>query len=690
MKRLSIVLALSLLAGCASDEGGNGTEPNGAANAGEGKGDIIGDDDRRDEFSEDVTDELRTLARSTAMIIMNESLTPEGREVLVGGAPLYESYFMCEGEAFREQPSTGMCSAWLVGADVMVTNGHCITSQSDCEQKSFVFDYALNVEGQDLSAVPNETVFQCEQMLAWDNTKNCDIDYAVVRLDREVTNRAPLKVRQPGEEIAGDNLVIIGHPFGLPRKYALDGDVLEAGDNGFTTTHDIFGGNSGSAVFDATTGVVQGIATCGGSNMVWEFITEGWELESKTGQPCDASCDEAGEFTEGTEESTCTEGVRRGCVCENDRQLVWERRECLSFENETEGQCTREQRNDQFTCETAPWLCATPFVQNTGHLANFAGEWDVHRVEEAQLIAKSETVETTFTVEAADPEAVLQAASFTLFFDEEATDAEGQFTSLELAASDLTITLTSPGGTEIPITSEGIYRAQTAYEYTFNPENNPRPFDIPVQLFDVENESVDGVWTLTLENIDLQGYLLSGFALSYRTVAADAFANATRPCVGDACRNPYDSFPDPILETFEGDAVELTEGPVTGAVAEGWQVEVLDENGEMYEAFKAPRSQTVSLQSGELALTKDFGEDIGGRDITIDYRYDGIGWFQVWADDQIIFAKQDFAAARETFPIPFNARKLSFVIGSVDGSQVHELTLFDIKIAPPAPGMPAE
>jgi hypothetical protein len=687
-RQFALLLSLSFFAAaCGSDAEGESAD-NAAVNANNGgKGDIIGEDDRRDEFSEDVTEDMRVLARSTAMIIERASLVEDGRDVSVAADPLGDAYFMCPGETFSEQPSAGMCSAWLVAPDVMVTNGHCITSQSDCEQRSFIFDYALNVENQDLSSVPNETVFHCEKMLAWDNTRNCDVDYAVVKLDRPVTNRPALKVRQAGEEIAGDNLVIIGHPFGLPRKYALEGDVIDVGDNAFTTTHDIFGGNSGSAIFDVESGTVQGLVSCGGSNLWWEFYNEGWSLENKTGQPCEASCDDAGEFTDGIEEATCgDDGQRRRCVCEDDRQLVWEVRDCLAFEDDSDGQCTREARVEEETCRTAPWLCATPLSQHTAHFAHFVGEWTEHGSSDPFVVDRSETFETEFVVE---EEGIVQAATFNFIIDEDAVDADGNFGSPDLAALDLNILLTSPGGAEELITVDGEFFANTTDAYTANPANVPRALDIPTQLLFVEGTDPAGTWKLTVTNKDLQPYTVREWSLNLRTVAEDDHVFSVPACNVD-CVSPYDAQPDPIIETFDGGSVELADGPVTGDVAEGWSVDILDETGTDYEAFKTRRSQTISLQTGEMALVRDFGEDIGGRNVTIDYRYDGIGWFQVWANDQIIFAKQGFSAATETFPIPVNATKLSFVLGAVDDSQFHELTLFDLRIDLAAQPEPAE
>ncbi len=677
MNRLALALSLTILAAACGSEPEDSTN-NAAANAeaNNGKGDVIGTDDRRDEFSEDVTDDMRVLARSTAMIIERGALFEDGRDVLVTTQPLRDSYFMCPGEPFRDQDVAGMCTAWLVAPDVVVTNGHCVVSQSDCEQKSFIFDYAINVEGQDMTVVPNETVFHCETMLAWDNTNNCDIDYAVLKLDREVTNRPALKVRGPGEPIASENLLIIGHPFGLPRKYALEGNVINEWDNTFTTTHDIFGGNSGSAMFDVESGVVQGLVSCGGSNLNWEWIDEGWELETKTGQPCDASCDEEGLFVDGSWEETCgDDGNRRRCACDG-QQLVWESRACLPFEDETGGQCTREVVSDQNTCETAPWLCATPVAQHPAHFAHFVGAWTKHGAEEPVLLEKGAVFEQEFVVEETG---LIQAATMTFSFDQEFLDPDGNATSAGLALLDLNITITSPSGIIETISSEGEFFANTAYPVNNNPENTPDGIDVPSQLFTLEGEEAAGTWKLEITNKDLQQHQLKDWSLNLRVVPEEEFKLSTVPCIGETCSTAWDARPEPILETFEGEANEVT-GDVEGEVAVGWEVEVWDPMGTGYEAFKTRRSQTISLQTGEMALVKDFGEDIGGRQVTLDYRYDGIGWFQVWADDQIIFAKQGFSAATETFPIPNNATKLSFVLGAVDDSQFHELSLFDVRI----------
>ena len=161
------------------------------------------------------------------------------------------------------------------------------------------------------------------------------------------------------------------------------------------------------------------------------------------------------------------------------------------------------------------------------------------------------------------------------------------------------------------------------------------------------------------------------------------------PCAAD-CEPHYLDWPEPLVEGFGSDPVEVEEEYVRGTIAEGWEVEILDEEGIDYEVFKTRRSQTMALTYGEFAITRDFGEDIGGRDLTIDYRHDGEGWFQVWVDDQIIFTETEFAQQEATVSIPYFARSVKFVLGAPASSErTHEVTLYSLTLSPPAP-TPAE
>ncbi|MEZ4461815.1 MAG: serine protease [bacterium] len=666
------LLALSLNSAC----GGDTATPEETATCNGGKCDIIGEDDRYDEFSGQITERLKLAAKSTAIVVANEVMTEEGDTTFFAAQRLGDTYGMCPGEPFENQPVTGFCSAWLVAPDIMVTNGHCIPSQQACETSSFVFDYALTTEGDEwLDRVPTQNVYACDRIVAWDYTSNCDVDYAVVRLKRRVEDRDPLDVRSSTDELDSENLVIIGHPFGLPRKYALNGQLVASGSNTFTTTHDIIGGNSGSAIFDAETGEVQGLVTCGGSNFDWEYYNEGWSLDRKTGKTCDTSCDDDGVYVENMWED-CANGQRRRCVCSGD-QLVWEKRACLAFEDQTGGQCSREAKYDQFSCDTAPWLCAIPLAQHTKAFSHFTDRWEVFESNEPLAIEKGAEVTSTVDVNA---NGVAQALTVLLDFLP-ADQTADVFPWAELEA-DLTVTLTHDDQTYV-LAQDGVVNSGTAYPVSTSP-GGAQAYQVPLTIHDAQLKDVRGPWTLTIKNNTIAAYQLNRWSLQTIAKPESQITDfGMLPCVLN-CVSSDIAGPDPVVEDFTGPSVDINTENVSGTLTAGWEVEIIDASAQ-YEVIKTRRSQTMSLETGEFALVKDFAQDIGGRELTIDYRYDGDGWFQVYADSQMLLAKQSFSQGIESVTIPIHARKIRIIMGATDGTRVHEASINRLELAPGPP-----
>ena len=704
-KRCATLLLVSLLFGaqaCSGDEGHapvDASSPSNRPDYAGGKGDIIGEDDRRDEFSQDVSEKLRETARSTAMLIDNTSLLDQGDgTTVVTSVTLGQSYYMCPDERFVEQPAAGFCSAWLIAPDIMMTNGHCITSQSMCENSSFVFDYARTEEGSSLDVIPSETIVSCERVLYWDNSSFCDTDFAVVKLSRPVMDREPVKVRHPTRDaFKSDDLVIIGHPFGLPRKYALNGQVIHEGSDAFLTSHDIFGGNSGSAMFDAETGEVQGLVACGGSNYDWYEIEGEWTLETKTGKACDQTCDDAGLYGAGQlDATTCAEGGdrRRRCSCDG-RQLVWESRACLAFEDDTQGTCTREVRYEQRNCIDSPWLCATPVAQHTSVFYRHVGPWQSVASREPVVLTSGETTSIDVVI---DEEGVIASASLSLDF----SSLPGVFDADPFAIrQDLTIDLHPPADTGLePLailhpddTDAGADALAIATEIMGkNAHSSVETLDLPIDLFALIEQPAKGTYRLEITNTSAFDVTLHEWALNLRVASREEVEDVTLfgPCFGLDCVDFNVGWPEPEHEPFDSDPSPYDMHGVTGTIGAGLSVEVFDESGLDYEVFKTRSSQTLSLTRGEFAIVKAFESSIGARDVTLDYRYDGEGWFQIWADDQIIFSESSFSQQAVTVAVPDHARTLKFVLGASDDSRIHELTLFDLIVSSPDLSMPAE
>src|SRR5690606_3208625 len=95
-------------------------------------------------------------------------------------------------------------------------------------------------------------------------------DWALLQLDRKVTDRSPLTYRTSGKPNVQDPLVVIGHPTGVPTKIADGANVRSLKGTYFVANLDTFGGNSGSAVFNAETGVVEGILVRGTTDYVYD------------------------------------------------------------------------------------------------------------------------------------------------------------------------------------------------------------------------------------------------------------------------------------------------------------------------------------------------------------------------------------------------------------------------------------
>ncbi len=235
---------------------------------------VYGSDNRREPFQANPT--LARLARSTAAMVANRQIvnTGPGLCALDFEESLETGQNVCPGERFSQQPIGAMCSGFLVGDDLLVTAGHCLLSLSQigypsaeavCRGFSWVFGYGLDSAVRNPLRGRSADVYRCRQVVVarLNNTQ----DFAVIRLDRKVTGRAPLRFRASGKVADGANLAVIGHPSGLPTKIADGARVLHNRDRSvFGTNLDTFQGNSGSAVFNTASGEVEGILVRGRSD----------------------------------------------------------------------------------------------------------------------------------------------------------------------------------------------------------------------------------------------------------------------------------------------------------------------------------------------------------------------------------------------------------------------------------------
>jgi Trypsin-like peptidase domain len=225
---------------------------------------IYGEDNRKEaEAYSDIY--LKSLSRSVSAMIPLENLkkTPTGFKISKKVKSLKDSYGFCEGESFLDQPTAAICTGFLVAPKIMVTAGHCYTEEKKaCQKNVWVFDYKSSQSAE----FPNENIYRCKKVLKR-TFENAGVDFTIVELDREVTDRKPLNLsaQRPAEGIP---LVIMGHPMGLPLKIADGAEVLAIKDTFFQANLDSFEGNSGSPVFNRGNGEVEGILVRGNPDYV--------------------------------------------------------------------------------------------------------------------------------------------------------------------------------------------------------------------------------------------------------------------------------------------------------------------------------------------------------------------------------------------------------------------------------------
>jgi V8-like Glu-specific endopeptidase len=222
---------------------------------------VYGDDNRLDIYASN-NQFYVDLSVSTAAMINSSNLTVLRDEVKINGRTL-EARGMCASERFSHQTTAASCSGFLVGPDLLVTAGHCIETMSDCRKYDWVFDYKVENDTQSSVTVHKNKVYKCKKIISQSLDRRTKDDYALIKLDRKVTDRQPLKYRRSGKIKKGTEIVVIGHPSGLPAKIADGAKVRKTNNVFFQANLDTYGGNSGSAVFNAQTGEVEGILVRG-------------------------------------------------------------------------------------------------------------------------------------------------------------------------------------------------------------------------------------------------------------------------------------------------------------------------------------------------------------------------------------------------------------------------------------------
>ena len=264
--------------------------------------------DKRRESCEVKNKKVIRNAHSVAAVCMSRDLRDTGNGYWELNVGRYEDiYRLCRCERFYGQPAAAglMCTGVLVAADVVATAAH-IAYEARVKSLRFIFGYRLAFPGSwppiefyrpdqtffgepggdfskkppgrrmhknefsnnlpefPITWFPKENVYRGVEIIHRnfdvDETDASFSDWALVRLDRKMEGQEIAALSQK-PVCKGQKLYVLGHPCGLPLKYA-PGGMVESIENAYYTTKlDLFSGNSGSPVFDSLTGEVIGLVS---------------------------------------------------------------------------------------------------------------------------------------------------------------------------------------------------------------------------------------------------------------------------------------------------------------------------------------------------------------------------------------------------------------------------------------------
>lgn len=228
---------------------------------------VIYDEDNRLEYKDIPVARSFDGKRSVLAIVPNQNIVSlKNGEFIIDGKKIGDERQLCSSEVFRQQLAVADCTAFLVAPNIAVTAGHCVTRIEDCKTRKFIQNYAVESNGdmEDSFSIYTEHVATCTEVLGREKNSATGLDYAILKLDKDLIADHYFQIRSSGSVSLGANLTVIGYPSGLPLKYTQNSIVRNNSNPVFFQMNaDTFGGNSGSPVIDEVTGIVEGILVRG-------------------------------------------------------------------------------------------------------------------------------------------------------------------------------------------------------------------------------------------------------------------------------------------------------------------------------------------------------------------------------------------------------------------------------------------
>jgi hypothetical protein len=275
---------------------------------------VYGDDDRQEVG--DVDDVLASaVSRSVVAIIPRGHLDATGN--LRSDVPTSMDFSgLCPGEPYGAQPAAALCTGVLVDWDLVLTAGHCVRALA-LEDLMVAFDYYYERSDADLSVLPLE-LYAPVEIVSERLGRDGDVprlDYALVRLERDVTGeREPVALRVQTASV-GETLTTASTGGGVPLKIDLGGHVVDARSESadyFVADTDTSQGSSGGPAFDEEM-LLLGVLVRGGADLAGT----------------DAGCNTTSRLrTEDADENFTYAGIALREICADEVETSLCREEC--------------------------------------------------------------------------------------------------------------------------------------------------------------------------------------------------------------------------------------------------------------------------------------------------------------------------------------------------------------------------
>ncbi|KFN03491.1 serine protease [Bacillus clarus] len=223
---------------------------------------IYGTDDRKDIFKI-VDEKILKDAESVVALFSDTDIIDNGDGTsTIQTQNFGEAKNLCSSEPFQDQPIGAFCTGFLVAPNIIATAGHCVHN-NDLATIRFVFGFRMKDESNAETHIKNTEIYKGIKLIGR-KQEEAGGDWALVQLDRAVENHPPVQIRRKDKMDDDQDLHVIGHPVGLPIKYAGGAKVRKNNKSAFFVADlDTYGGNSGSPVFNSNTHVVEGILVRG-------------------------------------------------------------------------------------------------------------------------------------------------------------------------------------------------------------------------------------------------------------------------------------------------------------------------------------------------------------------------------------------------------------------------------------------